>query len=120
MIYFLLALTVFGTAAGDLFKAAGMRRLGELHSFRPAALGRALGRAAASGWMWACLASCGISFFGFMALVSVADLSFAVPASAAGYVVETVLARIALGEVISPRRWGGVALVTVGVAMVGG
>ena len=120
MIYFLLALTVFGTAAGDLFKAKGMRGLGELHSFRPTALARALGRAAASGWMWACLASCGVSFFGFMALVSVADLSFAVPATAAGYVVEIVLARVVLGEAISSRRWCGAALVVVGVAMVGG
>jgi drug/metabolite transporter (DMT)-like permease len=120
MIYFLLGLTVFGTVAGDLFKAKGMRRLGELHSFHPVALAQMLGRAAASGWMWACLASCAISFFGFMALVSVADLSFAVLATASGYVVETVLARVALRETISPRRWCAVALVTAGVVMVGG
>jgi drug/metabolite transporter (DMT)-like permease len=120
MTYFLLALVVFGTVAGDLLKAAGMRRLGEVDDFRPASLGSALGRAARSAWLWACLGGYTVSFFGFMALVSVTDLSFAVPATAAGYVVETVLARIALGEDVSVRRWLGAALVTVGVAMVGG
>jgi drug/metabolite transporter (DMT)-like permease len=120
MIYFLLGLVVFGTVAGDLLKAAGMRRLGEVDDFHPASLTHVLGRAARSGWIWACLLGYTVSFFGFMALVSVADLSFAVPATAAGYVVETVLARVILGEEVSPRRWWGAALVAVGVAMIGG
>jgi drug/metabolite transporter (DMT)-like permease len=120
MTYFLLALVVFGTVAGDLLKAAGMRRLGEVDDFRPTFLGNALGRAARSGWLWACLAGYTVSFFGFMALVSVTDLSFAVPATAAGYVVETMLAKVALGEDVSARRWLGATLVTAGVAMVGG
>ena len=34
-----------------------------------------------------------VSFFAFMALVSIADLSFAVPATAITYVLETILAR---------------------------
>ena len=34
-----------------------------------------------------------VSFFCFLRLLSIADLSFAVPATAATYVVETVLAR---------------------------
>jgi drug/metabolite transporter (DMT)-like permease len=120
MIYFLLALVVLGTVAGDLLKAAGMRRLGEVHDFRPVSLTNLLGRAARSAWIWTCLAGYTVSFFGFMALVSVTDLSFAVPATAAGYVVETVLARVALGEEVSLRRWCGAALVAAGVAMVGG
>jgi drug/metabolite transporter (DMT)-like permease len=120
MIYFLLALVVLGTVAGDLFKAVGMRRLGEVDDFRPASLSNVLSRSARSGWIWACLAGNTVSFFGFMALVSITDLSFAVPATAAGYAVETVLARVALGEQVSARRWLGAALVTAGVAMVGG
>jgi uncharacterized membrane protein len=55
-----------------------------------------------------------------MALVSVADVSFAVPATAAGYVVETLLAGLLLKEAISPRRWCGAALVVCGVILVGG
>ncbi len=120
MIYFLLGLVVFGTVAGDLCKAAGMRRLGEVDDFRPGSLASLLGRAARSGWIAACLLGYTMSFFGFMALVSITDLSFAVPATAAGYVVETVLARAVLGEQVSRRRWWGAALVAAGVAMIGG
>jgi drug/metabolite transporter (DMT)-like permease len=55
-----------------------------------------------------------------MALVSISDLSFAVPATAGGYVVETLLARFLLAETVSLRRWAGAALVVIGVALVGG
>ncbi len=58
-----------------------------------------------------------ISFFCFTQLVRVADLSFAVPATAASFVIETLLARIILKEQISGRRWAGALLVACGVAL---
>jgi uncharacterized membrane protein len=58
-----------------------------------------------------------ISFFAFLTLLSVADLSFAVPATAASYVLETVLAKFYLKERLSWKRWTGAALVACGVAM---
>jgi drug/metabolite transporter (DMT)-like permease len=120
MKYFLLALVVFGTVAGDLLKAAGMRRNGEVRNFRPGALVRLATAVVGNSLVWLSLAGYTISFFGFMALVSVADVSFAVPATAAGYVVETLLAGLLLKEAISPRRWFGAALVVCGVILVGG
>jgi uncharacterized membrane protein len=59
-----------------------------------------------------------VSLFTFMALLLVADLSFAVPATAASYVLETVLARHVLGERISGKRWAGALLVACGVALI--
>ena len=61
-----------------------------------------------------CLA---VSFFAFMALVQRTTLSFAVPASAASFVVETILARFVLGEYVGPRRAAGVLLVLGGVVL---
>jgi uncharacterized membrane protein len=58
-----------------------------------------------------------ISFFVFLKLLTVADLSFAVPASAASFVLETLFARILLKEQINLRRWAGAALVACGVAL---
>jgi drug/metabolite transporter (DMT)-like permease len=58
-----------------------------------------------------------VSFFAFMALVSVADLSFAVPATAVSYVIETILAKTVLKEDVGWRRWAGALLVCTGVAM---
>ena len=55
-----------------------------------------------------------------MALVSIADVSFAVPATAAGFVVETFLAQCLLGETVPAKRWAGAALVAAGVFLVGG
>jgi len=120
MIVFLLALVIGGTIAGDLLKTAGMRRLGEVDDFRPGALARVGRLASRSGILWLSIVAYAVSFFGFMALVSRTDVSFAVPATAAGYVVETFLARWFLGEQVSARRWAGAALVIVGVALVGG
>jgi uncharacterized membrane protein len=58
------------------------------------------------------------SFFAFMTLVQTADLSFAVPASAASLVFETILAKMLLKERVDLRRWMGAALVACGVYLV--
>ena len=58
-----------------------------------------------------------VSFFAFMTLLEGADLSFAVPASAASLVLETILARIVLKEHVDTRRWLGACLVACGVAL---
>jgi uncharacterized membrane protein len=47
----------------------------------------------------------------------VADLSFAVPASAGSFVLETILAKLVLKEHIDGRRWAGACLVAFGVAL---
>jgi len=65
----------------------------------------------------ACMA---ISFFSFMALVRVEALSFAVPASAASFVLETLLAKVVLREHIGARRAAGALIVLCGVVLVGG
>ena len=57
------------------------------------------------------------SFFAFLQLLSIADLSFAVPATAASLVAETVLARLVLREQVRARRWCGAVLVAAGVAL---
>ena len=58
-----------------------------------------------------------ISFFCFTQLVRVADLSFAVPATAASFVIETLLARLILKERVTVARWSGALLVACGVAL---
>jgi drug/metabolite transporter (DMT)-like permease len=58
-----------------------------------------------------------ISFFAFMKLLSVADLSFAVPVTAASVALETVLARLVLKENVTALRWAGALLVACGVAL---
>jgi drug/metabolite transporter (DMT)-like permease len=118
MSLFLLALVVAGTSAGDLLMTIGMKQHDVIDDFRPGALGRALGVVLRNRWVALSILAFAFSFFGFMGLISVTELSFAVPATAAAYVVETLLAGAILKETVSPVRWAGAILVTVGVALI--
>ena len=60
-----------------------------------------------------------LSFFSFLALLEVAEFSFAVPATAASIVIETALAGVILREEVSTRRWAGAACVAIGVWLIG-
>lgn|SRR5262249_6392609 len=118
MKFFLLALVVAATAAGDLMMTIGMKQHDVIDDFRPNALGRSLALVLRNRWVVLSVVAFAFSFFSFMGLISVADVSFAVPATAAAYVIETVLARAVLGEIISPLRWAGAVLVALGVALI--
>ena len=61
-----------------------------------------------------------VSFFSFMALVQTEPLSFAVPASAASFIFETLLAKFVLKEKISARRAAGTVIVMFGSVAAGG
>jgi len=115
---FLLTLVIGGTVLGDLLKAAAMRRLGEISHFGPRSLIESVTELARDASIWLSIAGYAVSFFAFMALLSVEDVSFAVPATAGAYVVETLLARIFLREMISARRSAAVVLVTCGVVLI--
>jgi drug/metabolite transporter (DMT)-like permease len=118
MNWLLVSIIVGATTGGDFLQTMGMKRHGEIHDFRLGALGRVLGRVFRNPYVVAAVALMAVSFFAFMTLLAVADLSFAVPATAASYVIETVLARYILKEQISGRRWAGALLVACGVALV--
>ncbi len=54
-----------------------------------------------------------------LVLLSVADLSFVVPMTAAGYVISAVTGKLILHETVSLERWLGVALIFVATLLVG-
>ena len=118
MKWLIVALMVGATTVGEVLQAAGMRRHGEIHDFRPGAIGRALAILARNRFVIGSIAAMGISFFAFMKLLSLTDLSFAVPVSAVTYAMETVLAKYVLHERVNGLRWAGAALVVCGVTLV--
>jgi drug/metabolite transporter (DMT)-like permease len=117
MKWLLVAIIVAATSVGEVLQAAGMKRHGEVHDFRPGALGRVAYAISRNGLIVLSVVMMAISFFAFMALLSVADLSFSVPATAASYVVETVLAKTILKEDVGVHRVVGALLVCTGVAL---
>ncbi|HXS96743.1 MAG TPA: EamA family transporter [Candidatus Limnocylindrales bacterium] len=118
MKWLLVAVMVGATTAGEVLQALGMRRHGEIQDFRPTAIGRALALLARNGHVIASIVAMAISFFAFMKLLSISNLSFAVPVSAVTYVLETILAKYVLKEQVNWQRWAGASLVICGVALV--
>ncbi len=102
---------------GDVLNTTGMKRHGPVHEFHPGALGRLAWALARNAWVIGGIALMAVAFFALMALLSVADLSFAVPATAASYLMETLLAKLVLKERVSWKRWAGASLVACGVVL---
>jgi|SRR3974390_2024065 len=103
---------------GDLMLKRGMSQIGEvtisftglLHTFISTLH---------NGTIWL-----GILFligftFSYMTAVSWADYSYVMPAGAFGYAIQTMLAVLVLHEAVTPRRWIGVAMICIGVLLVG-
>jgi len=118
MKWLLVAVMVACTSAGEVLQSAGMRRHGEIHDFRPNAIGRAVAALVQNRFVIGGILAMAISFFAFLKLLSISDLSFAVPVSAITYVLETVMAKYVLKERVSLLRWAGAALVVCGVALI--
>jgi drug/metabolite transporter (DMT)-like permease len=116
--WIVIAIMTAATTIGEVLQAMGMRRHGEIHDFRPGALGRALGAVARNRYVIGGFAAMAVSFFAFMKLLTLTDLSFAVPVSAVTYVAETILAKYVLKEQVNRLRWAGAVLVICGVVLV--
>ena len=113
--WLLLVAIIASTAAADVLTSLEMRRHGEIQNFGARGLAKLAATLASKKYLILSVVFMAISFFAFMTLVETADLSFAVPASAATVVLETILARWVLNESVGRRRWAGAALVAVGV-----
>ncbi len=118
MKWVLVVMCILATTVGDVFRSLGMRHHGEIHDFRPGAIGAMLA-AIARNWM-VIVSTCAmaVSFFSFMKLVSIAPMTFAVPMSAATFIPETLLARFFLRENVDWRRWTGIGLIVIGVVFI--
>lgn len=118
MTWVYLAVMVLATTASEVLQSWDMKRHGEVDDFRPGALAGVIGRFLRRLPIIASIAFLAISFFAFLELLQMADLSFAVPASAASIVLETILARLILKERVRWQRWCGTALVAAGVVLI--
>jgi len=114
--WLLLSVIVIATVLSDLLQSYEMKRNGE-QSVNARGLARLLRLIVSRGPLAFSIFCMAVSFFAFMALVQIAPLSFAVPASAATFVLETVLAKLVLHEHVGKRRAAGTILVLGGVIL---
>jgi drug/metabolite transporter (DMT)-like permease len=114
----MVTIIVCATALADLLQSFEMKRHAVgVEELRPDRWARVLRTLAQRGRLVLAVFFMAISFFAFIKLLSVADLSFAVPVTAASVVLETLLARLVLKETVTPLRWAGACFVACGVAL---
>ncbi len=78
-----------------------------------------VGRVLSSGAVWWGVASLLTFFLANILVLSWADYSFVQPASSMAYGVVALLSVLVLGESVSPLRWAGIAIICMGVFIVG-
>lgn len=105
------------TTAGDVLNTAGMKRQGEIEEFKPRSVWRMIVGIFHNPLVLGGMLAMAIAFFSLLSLLTIADVSFAIPATSLSYVVETFLAKHVLREDVNRRRWMAAALVACGVAL---
>jgi drug/metabolite transporter (DMT)-like permease len=113
----LVALTSVCNSLGDVLNTAGMKREPEEEKLGLRSLIRMLSRVVRNPLVIGGVATLTAGFFAMISLLSIANVSFSVPATAISYVFEMLLAKYILKEDVGLRRWGAATLVTCGVVL---
>lgn len=110
-------LMVLASSAGDIFLKRGMGGIDV--QLNPASLGSAFVQTVVSGQIWVGIVCVLASFVLYLMLMSWADYSYVMPVSSFGYALVALLGVLVLGESVTLGRWAGVALICLGVVLVG-
>ncbi len=111
-----LIIAIISQAIGNVYLTKGMKAV-KAASIDDALMSTAL-RAAGSPTVWLGTALLIVFFVLYSAALSWADLSFVLPATAFGYVLNVAAGHYFLNESVSPARWAGSAIITLGVFLV--
>ena len=114
-----MAVLIVLNSAGNFFFGLGMKRIGALQGWSMAALHSAFVAVFSSVWIWLGIVSMLLFLAALMMVLSWADFSYVLPATASMYAVVPLLGHFVLGERVTGLRWTGVALICLGVAFVG-
>jgi drug/metabolite transporter (DMT)-like permease len=119
-----LIIAIVAQAAGDVFLTKGMKTLTSLE-MSGNGLSESLSQvlhlalqAMQSPMVWVGTLLLIVFFALFSAALSWADLSFVLPATAFGYVLNVAAGYYFLNEAVSSRRWAGAVIITLGVLFV--
>ena len=112
-------LSVVMMPLGNVLLGKGMKGVGSLQRVTPGDLLPFVERTITSPWLWLAIA-CFLGFFvSYMLLLTWADYSYVQPASAFSNAIVALLSYLVLHEVVSPKRWAGIAVICLGVFIVG-
>lgn len=106
---------IIAQAAGNVYLTRGMKTL---NAGGGATLLRMFVEGATSPALLAGTALLIVFFVLYSAALSWADLSFVLPATAFGYVLNVAAGHYFLNELVTRERWAGAAVITLGVVFV--
>jgi drug/metabolite transporter (DMT)-like permease len=105
-------------AVGQILVRRGMLQVGPLESWAPLPLLAYFWRALTNPWVVAGTVGNALFYFLFLAALSWANVTVALPLTALEYAFAAVLSVAVLKEVVPPLRWAGIALVIAGVVLI--
>lgn len=114
----LFALIVLAGTGGELCISRAMKSVGEAQGLHPAEIARVAWRAICQPWMWLGVGLMATGFFALLGALSAMPVSFVVPVTALSYLIGALGGATFLKEKITPQRWLGLGLVTLGVVLV--
>jgi drug/metabolite transporter (DMT)-like permease len=114
----ILIMIVFGPL-GNVLLAKGMKNVGSAARWTPSELSHIISSVFTSGYIWLGIASLLTFFVAYMLILSWADFSYVQPASSIALLVVALLGYFYLGEKISLLHWVGIAVICLGVFVVG-
>jgi drug/metabolite transporter (DMT)-like permease len=117
--YWMIGIMIVAGPLGNVLLAKGMRGAGHLALWPAPALLLTLLRIFASPTIWCGIASLVVFFVANMLVLSWADYSFVQPASSLAYGFVALFGWLLLGEHVSAVRWAGIAVICLGVFVVG-
>jgi drug/metabolite transporter (DMT)-like permease len=103
---------------GQILVRRGMLQVGELAGWSPRYLVAYFWHALSNPWVIAGTVGNALFYFLFLAVLSWAEVSVALPLTALEYVIAAVLGILFLKEPVPPLRWAGIALVVAGVMLI--
>jgi uncharacterized membrane protein len=109
------AIVILSNAFGNLSLTWGLRHGAEELTVSPISFLRAI----FSPWVTLGICLLITWMISRMFLLSWADLSYVLPVTAFGYVLNALLGRLFLGEHVTPERWAGTLLIVGGIILVG-
>lgn len=113
-----LIIAIFSQAVGNVYLTRAMKAI----TIASAAAGEDVlataARAASNPTLWLGTVLLIVFFVLYSAALSWADLSFVLPATAFGYVLNVAAGHYFLSESVTPARWVGSVIITLGVFLV--
>ncbi len=113
-----MGLAVIAGAIGDVLLSKGMKEVGDASGVNLRTLLPFIQKVASCPTVWLGTTFLAGFFLLWLVVLSWAELSLALPLTAATFILGPLLAQVYLGEQVSLIRWVGTILISIGVVLV--